>query len=237
MTEVSRKNLLKWGLLGQVKKEEVIDSCIANVDLPADFKIENETKTWLINNGISSNDQLKIWLKNNGLDIEEWKKFVIRDFKWRSWCKNNFKKDLPSYYLKRKPLLDRVTYSLIRVKDENLALELYLRIKEKEADFSDLSKKFSEGPEAKLGGIVGPSSLKQTHPLLAKILLISEEKQLWAPKKIDNWWIIVRLEKLENTELSSDIESFLSYELGEQFLIKECDSIERKVISIEKNNQ
>ena len=42
---------------------------------------------------------------------------------------------------------------------------------------------------------------------------------------------------LENTEFSSDIESFLSHELGEQFLIKECDSIEKNVFSVEKNNQ
>ena len=73
MKEVSRKKLLEWGLFGQVRKEEVIDSCIANVKLPNDFNIEIATKKWLLHNSISSNDQLKIWLKNAGLDIEEWK--------------------------------------------------------------------------------------------------------------------------------------------------------------------
>ena len=237
MDKISRKNLTQWGLWGQVKKEGIIDSLIISVELPTDFKMEIATKKWLQNNGIKSNDQLKIWLRDKGLDIEEWKRFVIRDFKWRSWCETKFKKDLPSYFLKRKPLLDRVTYSLIRVKDENLALELYLRIKEKEDDFSSLSIKFSEGPESRMGGVIGPISLKQTHPMLAKILLISEEKQLWVPKKIDDWWIIVRLEKLENIEFSNDIKSYLSYELGEQFLIKECDTNVDEIISLEKDNQ
>ena len=122
-------------------------------------------------------------------------------------------------------MLDLITYSLLRVKDESLALELYLRINEGEEDFSDLSKTFSEGPESNNGGIIGPVNVKQTHPMLAKILLISEKNQLWPPKKIDEWWIIVRLEELINTELNEDLAMMLAYELGEMYLNNQSDLI------------
>ncbi|MBO8216989.1 peptidylprolyl isomerase [Prochlorococcus marinus] len=237
MNEISKQKLLSWGLLKQVYREEIIDQNIKDIQIPSDFKMEPIVEKWLINYGIKSNDLLQIWMKDKGFNNEQWKKFVLRDYKWRRWCREKFDNELPSYYLKRKPLLDRVTYSLIRVKDEDLAFELFMRINEEEEEFSDLSSRYSEGPEAKSGGKIGPVTLKQTHPVLAKILLISEECQLWPPKKIDNWWIIVRLDKLINTELNEEIALYLTYEMGEQFLKKETSFSVEEINLINKNNQ
>ena len=72
--------------------------------------------------------------------------------------------------------------------------------------------------------------------MIAKILLISQSKQLWAPKKIDDWWVILRLEKLTNTEFNEDIAKYLSFELGEQFLNKETDNIEKLNLKHYENN-
>jgi len=236
MEGISRKKLSDWGLLNQVKKEEIIDSKLKNLALPKNFVMEELVQKWLKNNGIKSNDSLKEWIKNKGLDMEQWNKIILRDYRWRLWCEETFKKDLPSYYLKRKPLLDLITYSLIRVRDKDVALELFLRIKEGEEEFKDLSREFSEGPESQMGGVIGPVNMKQTHPILAKMLLISKEKQLWPPKKIDDWWIIVRLEKLKNTEFSQEISSYLSYELGERFLINEINKSKKNDMHIGNAN-
>ena len=235
MAGISRQKLLNWALLKRVYREELIDKNIAKINLPSDLKMEDTVEQWLKNNGIQSNDLLQKWLIENGLDIEQWKNFVLRDYKWRKWCRDNFDKDLSSYYLKRKPLLDKVTYSLLRVKDEDLAFELYMRLLEDEEDFGKLANQYSEGPEAQSKGLIGPVTLKQTHPLLAKLLLISEENQLWPPKKIDEWWIVVRLEKTYNTEFNEEIKSFLAFELGEQFLTKEFNSIKKNLTN--KNNK
>ena len=131
-------------------------------------------------------------------------------------------KEIPSYYLKRKPLLDLIKYSLLRV-NESLALELY-KIKEGEGFYGFIEKLF-RGSEAKNGGLIGPTNVKQTHPILAKILLISEKKQLWPPRKIDDWWVIVRLEELVNTELNDKIALMLACELGDKYLSKESEMI------------
>ena len=58
--------------------------------------------------------------------------FIIRKWQWSFWCINNFEDKIPNYYLERKSYLDIVEYSIIRVKNQNLANELFLRIKEKE---------------------------------------------------------------------------------------------------------
>ena len=106
---------------------------------------------------------------------------------------------------------------------------------EDEEDFGELANKYSEGPEAKLKGLVGPVTVKQTHPSLAKLLLISKASQLWPPKKIDEWWIVVRLEKIDNTEFNEELKSRLAFELGEQFLKKELEINEKKTLPNENN--
>ena len=118
-----------------------------------------------------------------------------------------------------------------------MALELYLRIKEGEEDFSDLSRKFSEGPEADRGGLIGPVNVKQTHPVLAKILLISDKKQLLPPRKIDNWWIVVRLEELVKTELNEKIAMMLAHELGENYLNKESEIRNDKFLKVKTTHR
>tara|TARA_Y100001978_G_scaffold199788_1_gene214788 strand:- start:5216 stop:5938 length:723 start_codon:yes stop_codon:yes gene_type:complete len=225
MKAISQGKLAKWGLLKQVYKDEIIDESINKIKFPKDSEIKIIFDEWLKSNGINSNDGLNHWQKNRGLSRDDLQNFIIRDWRWKMWCREKFEKEIPSYYLKRKPLLDLITYSLLRVKEESLALELYLRINEGEEDFRDLSKTFSEGPESKYGGKIGPVNVKHTHPILAKILLISEKNQLWLPKKIDEWWIIVRLEELINTELNENLAMMLAYELGENYLNNQSDMI------------
>ena len=115
-------------------------------------------------------------------------------------------------------MLDKVEYSLIRVSSENLANELYLRIKEKESTFEEIAKKYSEGPEKQTQGIIGPDPIGKAHPALAKLLQISEKGQLWIPRKIDMWWIIVRLNYIKNSSLNESLSKELALELGSKFI-------------------
>ena len=107
-----------------------------------------------------------------------------------------------------------MSYSLLRVKDQHLANELHLRIKEGEASFEEIASEYSEGPERQQGGRLGPVPLSQPHPMLAKLLQVSTPGQLWPPKQLENWWIVVRLEELHCTELNDALKQRLLLELG-----------------------
>jgi hypothetical protein len=50
-------------------------------------------------------------------------------------------------FLERKPDLDYVLYSILRLREEAIAEELYQRIREGEADFAELAPEFSLGME------------------------------------------------------------------------------------------
>ena len=95
-----------------------------------------------------------------------------------------------------------------------------------------IANKYSEGKESSNGGIIGPVSISNVHPLLAKLLQISKKDQLWKPRKIENWWVVVRLEEIRNTELNDQIKNMLSLELGNNFLNSEFE----KLIKVNQEN-
>ena len=173
---------------------------------------------WLKAHELPNQQALQGWLKEQDLDREDWAELITRPWRWQQWCHDHFKDQLTTYYLKRKPLLDRVSYSLLRVKDKALATELYLRIKEGEATFEQVASEYSAGPERNSGGQLGPVPMQQPHPVLARLLQVSSPGQLWSPKQLENWWIVVRLNQLHTTELDSNTAQQLALELGEQHL-------------------
>tara|TARA_B100001989_G_C24509031_1_gene449319 strand:+ start:184 stop:921 length:738 start_codon:yes stop_codon:yes gene_type:complete len=105
-------------------------------------------------------------------------------------------------FLRYKDRLDRVLYSLIRVDDEDLAQHIYYSIESNELDFGYASKKYSQGPESKTQGIIGPCDLTVPHPEIASRLRNANPKQLFKPFAIDKWFAILRLEYRFDSEFN-----------------------------------
>ena len=216
--DVSPHQLARWGLWHQVQREECIDHLLDEIQQPDAQQFKALQEQWLQAHELPNQQALQGWLHQQDLDPEDWAELVTRPWRWQQWCDGHFKDQLTTYYLKRKPLLDRVSYSLLRVKDKALATELYLRIKEGEATFEQVASEYSAGPERNSSGQLGPVPMQQPHPVLARLLQVSSPGQLWAPKQLENWWIVVRLKQLHTTELDSNTVQQLALELGEQHL-------------------
>lgn len=212
---ILEKDLIRWGLIKRVRREVCIDRAIQIIKDPSPEIKKKLAMEWYKKNGINSQDKFNYWLKKNEMGQDLWEEFLVRTWKWEEYCIKEHSNDLNSHYLKRKSKLDTVTYSLLRTKSKDLADELHIRIKENESTFSEVASEFSEGPEQKTQGIVGPLPIGSAHPILGKLLVSSFSNQLWAPRKLEDWWIIVRLEKLECTKLDDNLKRFLACELGE----------------------
>ena len=73
-------------------------------------------------------------------------------------------------FLECKNDLDIVIYSLLRVKDPGLAREIWISLSEGEVTFADVAAVYSDGPEAKTKGVIGPLALGRIEPLVAERL-------------------------------------------------------------------
>ena len=215
---VSQADLARWGLLDQVQRQRRMDALLRNRPLPEPerlmlFRQELEQRLDLIDP-----DRRAAWLDRSGLTESDLDVLACRPWQWLMWCRERWGSDLQTIFLQRKAEFDQVTYSLLRLLDGELAQELYLQIKEGEASFSDLASQFSGGPEKRTGGLLGPVPLRNPHPALAKLLQVSKPGQLWPPKQLEGWWVLVRLEKLQPATLDPALEERLLLDEGERLL-------------------
>ena len=161
-------------------------------------------------------DALNAFLRLNLLQQAELEEQVVQPLRLRRYIAQHHLPKAEARFLQRKTQLDRVVYSLLRLEDAGLAREMYLQINEGEADFSELAARYAEGPERTTRGIVGPVPLMQAHPLLAERLRAASPGVLMEPFRIEQWWLVVRLESYSPASLDEATALQMARELFEE---------------------
>lgn len=209
--------LQKYWMLPQLQREIILDEELASI-VCSQEEIFSAYKAFYQKYQINSDDDRAAWLEKNNCTLEQFEHSVMRTIKLDRFKQLNFNGKVDSYFLQRKSQIDRVIYSLLRVKDPHLAQELFFRIQDKEATFAELVKQYSGGQEAEIGGLVGPHELSVPHPLLAQKLSSLKPGQLSPPVQVADWFVVVRLEKYLPAQLDKTMRSRLIEELYEQWL-------------------
>jgi len=204
------EKLKQYGLMPQLVQEFVIDTAIAHIDSDPSKAMES----FCAKRGLFSEEQRQAWCKQQGQSPQEMVAAAVREHKLTAFQEETWGDQIESYFLQRKTQLDRVCYSLIRTKNASLAQEIYFRLSDDGVSFNDLARQYSEGQESKTGGFIGPVELNVPHPVLARMLSVSQPGQLWAPTQIGEWLVIARLEQFEPAQFTDAMRQRL---LTEQF--------------------
>lgn len=163
---------------------------------------------------ISDQASLAAWLQKQGISEAQMSQRLFKDLQLEKFKQANFGPRVDPLFLESKVQLNRVTYSLLRVRERAKAVELHLRLKEEEATFADLASSYSEGIEQQLNGLIGPMELGRINPVLAERLRISTPGQLWPPFEAEGWWVILRHERHLPAQLDPAMQQRL---LGEMY--------------------
>ena len=142
----------------------------------------------------------------------------------QTWMRDQFASKAEARFLERKNELDQVVYSLLRLKNSFLARELYLQIESEESNFSDLAKRYAEGPERNTSWIVGPVSLTQAHPVLVEKLRVAQPGVLLEPFPIADWWLVVRLERYSPATFTDEVSDQMCREMFNAWIAEETTS-------------
>lgn len=213
--ELCRHNLMRALIQCRVIAEAVSSESVQQEAL------KEAHENFLKNNGIKDDEAKSAYLQSCGLTKEDFDWQIALPLRIKTHCDAKFRHMAESEFLKRKNQLDRVVYSLVRLKDGGLARELFFRIDSKESGFADLASQYSEGLERNTCGIVGPLSLTKAHPELAERLRTSQAGELLHPFRIGEWWLLVRLEKYLPASFDDAMAEFLSKELFDKWVNEE----------------
>tara|TARA_B100001093_G_scaffold486170_1_gene521254 strand:+ start:433 stop:1188 length:756 start_codon:yes stop_codon:yes gene_type:complete len=187
---------------------------IKNIEPPREEQI-NYQKDFMRRERILDNDDLNNWLEKNNKTEAEMNKILYESLSLEIFKKNQFNPQVERVFLDRKILLDRVSYSLMRVKSKSKATELFFRLQEEESTFSELASTFSEGIENMLNGLIGPIEFGKINLQIAERLRNSNPGQLWPPFELESWWLIIRPERFFQATLNEPMRLRLIDEMYE----------------------
>ncbi len=125
------------------------------------------------------------------------------------WARSAWGHRLENLYLAEKHHLDRVSCSLLRVKDQYLAFELYHRLKAEESSFDELSWKFGQGQERRQGGRFNNQRIQSIPEALHPILRTMKEGSVSKPHKFSEWYGIIFLDNFSPAQFDEDTKNLL----------------------------
>ncbi len=195
----------------------VLDQLVHAIPLP----IEEEKAlmaAFLERRGITGDDQVPVWLQERGLVFDDLRILATQKQRLQRLVRSRWSGEVEVRFLQRKPELDQVVYSLLRVESEDLAAELHHQIAEGEADFADLAPLHSSGPERQCRGQIGPLPLATGHQSLVSRLRRGRPGQLFDPFEAGDSWVVLRLEQFLPAELNAPTRERMMGELFEEWL-------------------
>ena len=153
------------------------------------------------------------WTKDD-LTLNLWLPEALKRF-----AEQRFGAGAEEEFLRQGSGFDQIVYSMIRTRDRGLARELWIRAEEKESDFLELARQFGEGPEAGHMGVIGPTSIGALQPpLLAENLRRLQPGEIHPPQQLGEWWILLRLEKLQPASFDAAMKHRLIQQQMDAFL-------------------
>jgi len=132
---------------------------------------------------------------------------------------------LEPYFLERRKDLEQVVYGLIRLHNQGAAEELYLRLIDDKADFTELARRHSLGEERFSHGLVGPMLISQPHPTIRAVLESLKVGEVHAPFRVDSWVLLVLMEHRQPASLNDATRIQLQQELLQQDLDETLDAV------------
>ncbi len=224
--------LEKNQILSALILRELTKSCLSEVEL--NEKDKRIAKQLIVNKEkITSEENYKDWIEKQYFSEEELLTIFSEPPRIDRYVLEKYKHMAESRFLKRKEQLDTVTYSLVRVKDQFLANELYLRLRENESGFAEISQKFSLGPEKETRGIVGPIPFAQGHPALMNCLRNSKPGEINKPLNIEELWLVTRVESIVEASLTSAMELQMAKEIFYEWLQAESKKEHDKLLKMQ----
>jgi hypothetical protein len=176
-------------------------------------------QAFMLRERITDESTLADWLSRAGLSEGQMSKMLYQSLRLEQFKRHKFTALAENIFLEKKHDYDRVTYSLIRVPNRSQAVELHLRLEDEEATFGELASQFSQGFERESNGQIGPIELGIINPTLSERLRVSKDGQLWPPFEVDNWWLILRLEKHLPAQYDSAMQAKIIDKLYEAWML------------------
>lgn len=201
--------LNKYGMLKRLAYEDIIDRAVAEIDCtPQEMAIASKLLQHQMSNYPANHKKLLASAIRN-LKIEKFKQQTWGDL-------------IPAYFARRKKQLDRVVYSIAKTKQREVAREAHFRLIEGEQTWGELTESLirecAGNPLLEASESIGLVELGTLSPWIAQQLSSLEADAISAPILIENYYVILRLDKYISAQCDRPTKKRLLNELFNQWM-------------------
>jgi parvulin-like peptidyl-prolyl isomerase len=205
--------LLQRGILRELAKESLLQRLRESVTFSPEEEPMVVARLW---DGVPGDPPASLagdWISS----LPELIQGPVRD-RWnqirlQKWVEDEFVDRLEPYFLERRADLEQVVYGMIRLRNQGIAEELYLRLIDDNADFGTLAREYSAGEERFTKGLVGPMLISQPHATIRKVLESLTVGEIHPPFQVDQWILLIQSEHRQPASLSDATRGQLLNEL------------------------
>jgi hypothetical protein len=216
LSEINRL-VRQQGLAPALARAWLIDQLLQAIHLDPAHE-QRLVEAWLQRQGAGEGAEREAWLQRQRLLPADLPVIAGREARLQHFREERFGPEVEVQFLRRKPELDQAVYSLLRVRDRQLAEELHQRLRDDGADFGELAARYAEGRERHSRGLFGPLPLTAARPEISGRLRVGQPGQLWPPFAAKGYWVLLRLEQQLPARLNEPTRARMMEELFEAWL-------------------
>lgn len=122
------------------------------------------------------------------------------------WCLEQWEARLKELFLEKKDQLDLVSFRLMTIENNGVALEVYHRLKEKEASFDLLANKFGVLSDKNKDPLKKNKRMGSLPLDLQQKIRIMNQGDLSKPLKSNRGFLLIKLEQFEDAKFTQDLQ-------------------------------
>ena len=225
----------KYRLVPQLAKEMLIDTAIKDYEI-SETEHQDARQRFYQQQQLNNDQDLEQWLQQQQLERDDLTDLINRELRLQKFKMSKWETQVESHFCQRKSQIDRVVFSMIRVKEIDVAEEIYFRLVSEESSFVEQAPLYSEGIEAKTKGISGPVELGKLDPILANALITLQPLEVLSPLQIGEWWVVLQLETIIPAQLDEEMRHYLTEELFNQWTYEEVQKLMNSSVVVAESN-
>ncbi len=165
------------------------------------------------------------WCQQKNITLDYFKAVMMREWQLQKFKQLRFADQVESEFLRSKPDLDRVEYSLIQLDDLALAQEVHFQLRDDGVEFAPLAQLYSLGRERHSGGWVGPVALSGLPIEIIHLFRTQPAGVVHAPVSINHRFWVVRLERFIAARLTEETRTTVIDRLYDQWLQTQVQTV------------
>jgi hypothetical protein len=179
--------------------------------------------------GMPSLEALDLWREQRHLSLPQLQALASFQDAVTQASEAVWSEQVPSLFLERRQRYDNVTLSLVRVRDADLAMELFFQLQERSLDFTEAVRRYGEEADRRTRGLVGPVAVHNLHPVMAQVVRRHPPGTLIPPLDIGGMQHLVRVEAFEAAQLTDPIRQQLLGELRSRWLAEQLGHLRQRL--------